>query len=399
MVSWKDNYGFRAEQLLQASFDAIQDGISILDSNLHILRVNKVMEQLYSHAMPLVGKKCFEAYHLKDKVCDVCPSLEAIRSGEVCSREAPLTQPGGQTGWLELSAYPISDDSGQVTAVVEIVRNITEEKERESAAAERAQRALMQRTALVKLTSEPALLAGDLAKAAKALTEIASQALEVERTSLWLLSEDGSELDCLDLYELRKKEHSSGMVLQVVNYPSYFEALNTESRVYADHTYEDPRTSEFAATYLDPHNIQSMLDAGIFVEGKLVGVFSFEHVGETRRRHVDDESFASTVAASAAQVIETARRLEAERAKAESEKRYAILFQSSADPLFIMKEEFVDCNEEACKTQGDGFFVYQVNLHEPIITTQENRPLVLLTCSSGGLSTLVEKYSSPVVMH
>ncbi len=352
MVSRKDSHGFKAEQLLQASFDAIQDGISILDSNLQILRVNKVMEQLYSHAMPLVGKKCFEAYHLKNKPCEVCPSLEAIRTGEMCIEEVPLTQPEGQTGWLELFAYPIKDDEGGVSGVVELIRNITEEKERESAAAERAQRALRQRASLVKLTSEPALLAGDLTKAAKALTEITSQALEVERTSMWLLSDDGSELECLDLYELSKKDHSSGMVLQADNYPSYFEAINKESRVYADHTYEDPRTSEFAATYLDPHNIKSMLDAGIFVEGKLVGVFSFEHVGETRRWHVDDESFASTVAAIAAQVIETARRLEAEIAKAESEKRYAILFQSSADPLFIMKEEFIDCNEEACRYFG-----------------------------------------------
>lgn len=43
---------------------------------------------------------------------------------------------------------------------------------------------------------------------------------------------------------------------------------------------------------------------------------------------------------------------EAEQAKVESEKRYAILFQGSADPLLIMKHEFIDCNEEACRYWG-----------------------------------------------
>lgn len=42
----------------------------------------------------------------------------------------------------------------------------------------------------------------------------------------------------------------------------------------------------------------------------------------------------------------------AEKAKAKSENRYTTLFQSSADPLFIMKREFIDCNEEACLYWG-----------------------------------------------
>jgi diguanylate cyclase (GGDEF)-like protein/PAS domain S-box-containing protein len=41
-----------------------------------------------------------------------------------------------------------------------------------------------------------------------------------------------------------------------------------------------------------------------------------------------------------------------ERVRAESEKRYAILFQGSADPLLIMKHNFIDCNEEACLYLG-----------------------------------------------
>ena len=39
-------------------FESIQDGISILDKEMNIIQVNPVMERWYSHALPLIGKKC-----------------------------------------------------------------------------------------------------------------------------------------------------------------------------------------------------------------------------------------------------------------------------------------------------------------------------------------------------
>ncbi len=45
-------------------------------------------------------------------------------------------------------------------------------------------------------------------------------------------------------------------------------------------------------------------------------------------------------------------KLQAETAKVEPENRYKFLFQYSADPLLIMNEKFIDCNEEACHYWG-----------------------------------------------
>lgn len=352
MAKPQDKRGLKAEQLLQVSFDAIQDGISILDGDLNILRVNKVMEHLYNHSMPLVGKKCYEAYSLLDQPCEDCPALEAMRTGKIVCKEVPMTREKRQVGWLELHVYPIKNAEGNITGVVELVRDITEAKKQEEVVRESELRAIKQRTALIRLLTEPALECGNLQQMARVLTEITSSANQVERTSIWLLSDDERELKCLDLYELSKKKHSRGMVLKTVNYPGYFNAIKKESRVYVDNTYKDRRTIEFAETYLDPLDVKSMLDAGIFVEGKLIGVFSFENVGEYRHWHIDDESFASTAAAITAQAIEASKRLEAERVRDESEKKYRSIFQGSADPLFIMQKTFVDCNEEACRYWG-----------------------------------------------
>lgn len=133
MTSKKEQPDFTPEKLLQVSFNAIQDGISILDPELNILQVNKVMEKWYSHSMPLIGKKCFQAYHLKEEPCTVCPTLTALKIGKPSVEEVPLVQESGQTGWLELHSYPIKDKEGKTTGVVEFVRDITEQKITEKA--------------------------------------------------------------------------------------------------------------------------------------------------------------------------------------------------------------------------------------------------------------------------
>jgi PAS domain S-box-containing protein len=116
----------RSENLLSRSFDAIQDGISVLDSKLHIVRVNAKMEEWYSHMLPFIGKKCFEVYHKRDRPCDVCPTKKAMHSKTPAMEIIPLEGPEGIVGWHELYSYPILDADGECTGVVEYVRDISD---------------------------------------------------------------------------------------------------------------------------------------------------------------------------------------------------------------------------------------------------------------------------------
>ena len=119
-----------SERFMDSIFASIQDGIGIIDKEMNIIKVNKTAESWYSHAMPLVGKKCYEAYHNRKERCELCPAQETLVTGKSAYKVVPKHGPGGkEVGWLEIYSYPLKDTTtGQMKGVIEYVRDITERK-------------------------------------------------------------------------------------------------------------------------------------------------------------------------------------------------------------------------------------------------------------------------------
>ena len=175
------------------------------------------------------------------------------------------------------------------------------------------ERAVRQRAAVASLVTDSELNGPELDVALRRLTEILSASLQVERASVWLMSDDGREMRCAELFETSPRRHSAGLVLRAADYPRYWLALQLEARVDADDAVNDPRTSEFAAGYLRPLGITSMLDAVLLKDGQVAGVVCLEHTGAARHWEADEQSFANTAAALVAQILATSQRRQAER--------------------------------------------------------------------------------------
>jgi PAS domain S-box-containing protein len=115
------------ERFLTSIFNSIQDGLSILDTDLTIIRVNPTLEKWFAHAMPLVGKKCHEAYHGSQEPCQVCPPQRTRETGEATCEAVPKIGPGREIiGWIELHSYPLLDiATGRMKGTIEYARDIT----------------------------------------------------------------------------------------------------------------------------------------------------------------------------------------------------------------------------------------------------------------------------------
>ncbi len=120
-----------SEFFYQTVFDTIKDGITVLDTDMNIVKMNRAMEEWYSPEKPYLGNKCYQTYHSRDVVCEDCPAQKAIKSGKLETRIVPRGGPAGTPGWIELSAFPIVNLSGGTIGAVEYVRNITERKKTE----------------------------------------------------------------------------------------------------------------------------------------------------------------------------------------------------------------------------------------------------------------------------
>ncbi|MDY3561909.1 ATP-binding protein [Gemmata sp. JC673] len=126
--------------------------------------------------------------------------------------------------------------------------------------------------------------------------ELCADALTVERVGVWLFIDNGGALRCANLFERSKKEHSAGTMLRVADFPAYFTSISIRKAVPAEVAGTEPWTAELAARYLRPLGIGSILDAGIFVDGELVGVLCHEHVGLPREWTTEARDFVGSMA-------------------------------------------------------------------------------------------------------
>ncbi|UCC20436.1 MAG: PAS domain S-box protein [Promethearchaeota archaeon] len=112
-------------------FDSIQDGISILDTELNIIQTNHWMEKMYRNHVPLIGKKCYLVHQNRTSVCPWCPSVKTLDTGRMHTEVVPYSSEDGEKGWIYVSAFPMRDEKNNVIGVIEYLKNITELKKAE----------------------------------------------------------------------------------------------------------------------------------------------------------------------------------------------------------------------------------------------------------------------------
>ncbi|MDG4474693.1 PAS domain-containing protein [Thiovibrio frasassiensis] len=94
---------------------------TIIDRNFSILYENETAKQLWGSNF---GRNCYTIYHGRQSRCESCHAEEVFNDGEIHKNEK-VARIDGSERHLEITSAPLKDDTGQVTAVVNITHDVT----------------------------------------------------------------------------------------------------------------------------------------------------------------------------------------------------------------------------------------------------------------------------------
>ena len=116
------------KQKTLAILAAMGDGVSMQDTNYHILYQNNIMKKMLGDHK---GAQCFKAYYDNmDETCPGCPLKLSFQDGEVHHGGRQIVEDNVVHYW-EITTFPLRDAHGKIIAGVEVVRDVTEQKRAE----------------------------------------------------------------------------------------------------------------------------------------------------------------------------------------------------------------------------------------------------------------------------
>jgi PAS domain-containing protein len=135
----------QARGRLEALFDGIADGISVIDREFRVTEWNSGIDRLFGPPRPGVAT-CHERYAQRAKPCTSCPARITAATGAQAQRRYRWPGPGGALREVEVVTFPFKTRENE-NAVIEVVRDVSERGELE--------RQLVQSASLASWASSP----------------------------------------------------------------------------------------------------------------------------------------------------------------------------------------------------------------------------------------------------
>jgi len=110
----------------ETTFDAVTDLITIRDKDYRIIRANKAaFERWGLESERMIGKKCYEIGRSGSAPCENCYVTKTLKTKKPVSGERESAY---LKGTFHYFIYPVFDASGEIVAMVDMAREVTEEK-------------------------------------------------------------------------------------------------------------------------------------------------------------------------------------------------------------------------------------------------------------------------------
>jgi len=118
----------RGKREWEQTFDAISDGIFISNTDHLIIRANKAFVASFGkHPRDIIGNKCYDMVWGNHQPCTQCP-IESLRDAPYHPPEVLALECVVHGKMSLLTAYPMVDPKTGLTAIVHVVKDVTEQK-------------------------------------------------------------------------------------------------------------------------------------------------------------------------------------------------------------------------------------------------------------------------------
>lgn len=197
---------------------------------------------------------------------------------------------------------------------------------------------------LSKLIYETRFFSGGLQANLEKLILTSAPELKTSRVSIWYYNHDLSIIECKVLYEYQsgKISYDSESLISK-DFPNYTASHQLGRVIDVKNVFSDHRTCEIPSEYFHTHNIISLLDVPIWVQGRLFGLLSFEHSGKERVWNEDEKRFALNLGMLASFCAEADAHVKDEKALEESQDTFKKLVDSLPLAVYLSSGEEQIC--------------------------------------------------------
>jgi len=329
---------------LETYFLSALDLLCIADIEGNFIRVSKEWEKVLGYDTEYLQNHKFLEFVHPDDLEDTLNAIKTLAGQEaILNFTNRYRSRDGSYRFIEWRSIP----KGRF--IYAAARDVTERRQAMESLQESEKRAIRQRSAIARVLADESAAKGDLVGAFRNITRILSEALGVARASIWKLTGDG-KTTCLSLYDAQNETFSEGLALDVNLLAGHFSVIETEKRLYSEDIQNDPRAGEFCELYLKPMGITALVNAGIFIDGRLYGVLSGEHTGGTRKWFADEEAFLSSLASFTALVVVSDAQKQTEEKLRKSEERLNKILSVVPDMVSVH-----DCDMNIVYSNWNGF--------------------------------------------
>ena len=259
------------------------------------------------------------------------------RDGRADNLRLQVRRQTGETFWVLASGRLVRFDGEDL--VLMVFHDISDQVAIEQTLRTSEQRLVAQSIALTELTARSADPGLPFEHRLRGILETCADTLQVERLGMWRFDTDAASIRCLGMFRRGATRIDCGAALARADAPAYFTALEQERVIAAHDAHTDPRTSDFAASYLTPNGIGAMLDVPLRQDRRTIGVLCAEHVGGPRSWTIDEQNFAVSVANIVAIAIADQERRQALARVEEGDTRAHLILETAHDAFVGMDAE------------------------------------------------------------